>query len=247
MKARLLSNLTLRKALVALVVVGGALGASVVYAQAAKVTTTYRTAQVTYGTISQTIGMAGNLAPVSQANLNFASSGTVALVEVQVGQTVAAGATLAALDNTLLSAQVVQAQATLSSAESKLAQDEAGGATTQSITSAENSVAGAQVSVNNAITSYDDTVAIHAQAVLEEVRTARTARPLPGYKPDRLSAPRRTPPNACVNTPAHGLSRGPGKRVGDRAGREALEGAGEGGWRGNEQVDGQAKALAAGV
>jgi hypothetical protein len=42
-KTRLLRNLTLRKALVALVMVTGVLGTTVVYAQAAKVTTTYRT------------------------------------------------------------------------------------------------------------------------------------------------------------------------------------------------------------
>src|SRR2546428_12575693 len=109
-------KLTLRKVLVTLVVLTTALGGTIVYAQAAKPTTTYRTAQVTYGTITQSIGMAGNLQPVSEADLNFASSGTVQSVSVQVGQTVAAGTTLAALDPTLLSAQVLQAEASLASA-----------------------------------------------------------------------------------------------------------------------------------
>jgi multidrug efflux pump subunit AcrA (membrane-fusion protein) len=161
---RSLRNLTLRKGLVALVLVTGVLGTTVVYAQAAKVTTTYRTAVVTYGTISQTIGMAGNLAPVSQANLNFASAGTVASVNVQVGQSVASGTTLAALDQNLLSAQLLQAQATLASAQSKLSQDQAG-PTAQSLTSAQNSEASAQVSANNAQTSLTDTEAINAQAL----------------------------------------------------------------------------------
>src|SRR2546428_8691343 len=84
-------KLTLRKVLITLVVLTTALGGTIVYAQAAKPTTTYRTAQVTYGTITQSIGMAGNLQPVSEADLNFASSGTVQSVSVQVGQTVAAG------------------------------------------------------------------------------------------------------------------------------------------------------------
>jgi HlyD family secretion protein len=163
-KMRLLRNLTLRRALVALVIVTGVLGTTVVYAQAAKVTTTYRTAVVTYGTISQSIGMAGNLAPVSQANLNFASAGTVASSNVQVGQSVAAGTTLAALDQTLLSAQLLQAQATLASAQSKLSQDQAG-PTAQSLVSAQNSVASAQVAANNAQTNLTDTEAINAQAV----------------------------------------------------------------------------------
>ncbi|MFI5283963.1 MAG: efflux RND transporter periplasmic adaptor subunit [Candidatus Dormibacterales bacterium] len=159
-----------RRVLVVLVIVAGLLGGSIVYAQASRVTTTYRTALVTYGTITQTIGMAGNLQPVSQANLNFASSGTVQTVSVQVGQTVAAGATLAALDPTLLSAQLLQAQATLASAQAKLAQDQAG-PSASSLASGQNAVASAQVSVNNAQTSYNDAVAINAPAVAAATTT----------------------------------------------------------------------------
>ena len=66
------------------------LGGTLVYAQAGKVTTTYRTALVTYGTITQSIGMAGNLTPTSEADLNFAAAGTVQTVYVQVGQSVVA-------------------------------------------------------------------------------------------------------------------------------------------------------------
>jgi multidrug efflux pump subunit AcrA (membrane-fusion protein) len=164
MRNLLLTNLLRRRVLVALVLVTGILGATVVYAQAAKVTTTYRTATVTYGTITQTIGMAGNLAPATEADLNFASSGTVQTVYVEVGQSVAIGTPLASLDTTLLSAQLQQAQATLSSAYSKLAQDKAG-PTTQSLTSAENAVSAGLVAYTNATTSLGDTKAINAQSV----------------------------------------------------------------------------------
>jgi multidrug efflux pump subunit AcrA (membrane-fusion protein) len=140
------------------------LGGSIVYAQAGKSTTTYRTALVTYGTITQTIGMAGNLAPVSEADLNFPAAGTVQLVEVSVGQTVDVGDLLASLDPTILAAQLSQAQATLASARSKLAQD-AAGPTAQSLASATSPVAAAQVSLNNARTSLLDTEAINAQSV----------------------------------------------------------------------------------
>src|SRR2546428_7551102 len=121
-------KLTLRKVLITLVVLTTALGGTIVYAQAAKPTTTYRTAQVTYGTITQSLGMAGNLQPVSEADLNFASSGTVQSVSVQVGQTVAAGATLAAPDPTPPSAHVLPAQASLASAPAQLRPDQAGAA-----------------------------------------------------------------------------------------------------------------------
>ncbi|GAC1471978.1 MAG: efflux RND transporter periplasmic adaptor subunit [Candidatus Dormibacteraceae bacterium] len=163
-RERLLGSLLRRKVLVALVLVAAALGSITVYTQAAKTTTTYRTALVTYGTITQTIGMAGNLAPVSEADLNFASAGTVQTVYVQLGQQVGIGASLATLDSSLLSAQLQQAQATLASAQAKRSQDLAG-ATPQNLTSAQNSVNSAQVSVNNAQTSLADTQAINAQSV----------------------------------------------------------------------------------
>ena len=164
MRERWLGNLMRRKVLVALVLVAAALGSTIVYTQASKATTTYRTAVVTYGTITQTIGMAGNLTPVAEADLNFVSSGTVQTVYVQVGQSVGIGAPLATLDSTQLSAQLQQAQATLASAQAKRSQDLAG-PTTQNLTSAQNSVASAQVSVNNAQTSLADTQAINAQSV----------------------------------------------------------------------------------
>jgi multidrug efflux pump subunit AcrA (membrane-fusion protein) len=164
MRARLASNLLKRRVLVALVLVFTILGATAVYAQAGKSTTTYRTALVTYGTITQTIGMAGNLAPVAEADLNFPASGTVQLVEVSVGQTVTKGDLLATLDSIVLAAQLSQAQATLASARSKLAQDQAG-PTSQNLTSAKNQIGSAQVSVNSATTSLADTKAINALAV----------------------------------------------------------------------------------
>lgn len=164
MRDRLLSNLLKRRVLVILVLVFAVLGGSVVYAQAGRITTTYRTAVVTYGTITQTIGMAGNLAPVTEADLNFPAAGTVQSVEASVGQTVVKGELLAALDPTVLAAQLSQAQATLSSARSKLAQDQAG-PNAQNLASAKNPVAAAQVGVNNAVTALSDTEAINAQSV----------------------------------------------------------------------------------
>ena len=78
-------NLLRRRVLLGLVLGTAVLGGTLVYAQAGKATTSYRTALVTYGTITQSIGMAGNLAPTSEADLNFASTGTVQAVYVQVG------------------------------------------------------------------------------------------------------------------------------------------------------------------
>jgi len=159
-----ISNLLKRRVLAALIVVVAVLGATAMYVQAGKVTTSYRLSPVVYGTITQTIGMAGNLAPVTQADLNFAASGTVQSVHATVGMTVVKGEELAAQDSTLLSAQLSQAKANLASALAKLTQDEAG-PTAQNLAQAQNPVAQAEVSVNSAATSLADTKAINAQSV----------------------------------------------------------------------------------
>ena len=49
------------------------------------------TVPVTTGTIQQTVASSGTIEPASQANLNFAVSGTVTAVDVKAGQTVTAG------------------------------------------------------------------------------------------------------------------------------------------------------------
>ncbi|MEA2644583.1 MAG: HlyD family secretion protein, partial [Chloroflexota bacterium] len=117
-----------------------------------------------YGTITQTIGMAGNIAPVTESDLNFAAAGTVLSVAATVGETVVKGEELAAQDSTLLAAQLAQAKATLAAAQAKVAQDQAG-PTAHNLAPAQNQVGSAQVSVNSATTSLADTKAINAQSV----------------------------------------------------------------------------------
>src|ERR1700688_479340 len=93
-----LASLLRRRVLAALVIVTAILGGTIVYAQASKVTTTYRTALVTYGTLTQSISIAGHLTPVNEADLTFVSAGTVQPVAVQVGHPVAAGKARVTLD-----------------------------------------------------------------------------------------------------------------------------------------------------
>ena len=85
----------------------------------------YRTAVVGTGTVVATLDSVGTITPVNQANLNFNVSGTVSAVDVSVGQTVAAGQTLASLDVAALNATVVSAQAALATAQATLASAEA--------------------------------------------------------------------------------------------------------------------------
>src|SRR5258708_7704858 len=115
-----LRNLLRRRVLAALVLGTAVLGGTIVYAQASRVTTTYRTALVTYATITQSIGMAGNLTPVNEADLNFASAGTVQNLYVQVGQT--DGASTAKAPGPAGGGGVHTAQSTLPTREAAAAQ-----------------------------------------------------------------------------------------------------------------------------
>ena len=116
------------------------------------------TVPVTTGTIQQTVASSGTLEPASQANLNFAVSGTVTAVNVKAGQTVTAGEVLATVDTTALTEEVSAAQAQLTSAEDRLSSDEAATSPSQStidtdeasVTSAESSLSTAQTNLNDA-------------------------------------------------------------------------------------------------
>lgn len=113
------------------------------------------TVPVTTGTIQQTVTSSGTIEPASQANLNFAVSGTVTAVDVKAGQTVTAGQTLATVDTTALSEQVNAAQAQLSAANDRLASDEANGASTSQIDSDQSSVTSAESSLSTAQTNLN--------------------------------------------------------------------------------------------
>ncbi len=81
---------------------------------------TLRTTTVQRGTVLQTVSASGNLEPVNQAGLNFASSGTVTAVDVAVGQHVAAGQVLATIDPTAAKSQLETAEANLAGAQQNL-------------------------------------------------------------------------------------------------------------------------------
>ena len=114
------------------------------------------TVPVTTGTIQQTITSSGTIEPASQANLNFAVSGTVTAVDVRAGQTVAAGQVLATVGTTALSEEVSAAQAQLTAANDRLASDQAAGASTSQIDSDEASMTSAESSLSTAQTNLND-------------------------------------------------------------------------------------------
>ena len=136
---------------------GAAPLAHVGFVHAGGLSITTVTVPVTTGTIQQTVASSGTLEPASQANLNFAVSGTVTAVNVKAGQTVTAGEVLATVDTTALTEEVNTAQAQLTSAEDRLSSDEAATSPSQStIDSDEASVTSAESSLSTAQTNLDD-------------------------------------------------------------------------------------------
>ncbi len=81
-------------------------------AQRAAEAAALRTEVVSTGDILSTVSATGSIAPEAQVNLSFATTGTVAEVLVDVGDTVKKGQVLARLDTTNLELAVAQAEQT---------------------------------------------------------------------------------------------------------------------------------------
>ncbi len=103
----------------------------------------YVTTAAGTGTVEQTVSATSTIEAVNQADLDFATSGQIASVNVAVGQSVAAGAVLATLNPASLQAMVAEDEAAVANDESKLSTDESGG----SLASAQQALSTAQQQV----------------------------------------------------------------------------------------------------
>lgn len=103
----------------AVVVAGGGVGGWLLTHQTAAAATSTLVA-ATSGTQRQTVTATGTLAPTRKATLSFAVPGTVTSVNVEVGQKVTKGQTLAKVDNSSLEIAVDSAKATVTSAQDQL-------------------------------------------------------------------------------------------------------------------------------
>lgn len=111
------------------------------------------TATVQQGQVTSSVTATGNLQPLSESSPDFAVSGTVASVNVALGQTVTAGQLLGTIDSTPLSAALATAQtalnddeAILADAQTALADAQSGTTTTASRTSTSSGASGQSVS-----------------------------------------------------------------------------------------------------
>jgi multidrug efflux pump subunit AcrA (membrane-fusion protein) len=104
----------------AVVVAAGGVGGWLLTHQTKAAAATSTLVAVTSGTVRQTVTATGTLAPTHQATLSFAVSGTVTAVDVEVGQKVSKGQTLATVDDSALEITVASATATVTSAQDQL-------------------------------------------------------------------------------------------------------------------------------
>lgn len=121
--------------------------------QAASAQSAPRTATVERGSLVALVNAAGTVEATSQVNLAFGTSGRVTELDVAPGDKVKAGQTLAKLDTTDLELAVKQAQVSLDTANTQLAQTEAG-PTPADLASAQTAVANAYAAYQAAQDKY---------------------------------------------------------------------------------------------
>lgn len=110
---------------------------------------------VRYGEILEQVSATGTVAPASQIDLGFTSSGRVTVLPVKTGDRVTAGQLLISLDTSDLNFQAQSYQAALEIAQAKLAQLLAG-SSAEDIALAETTVVNAQKSLDDAKKSLTD-------------------------------------------------------------------------------------------
>jgi HlyD family secretion protein len=109
------------------------------------------------GTVSSAISGTGTLVPVAQQNVGFSEAGTLAQINVKVGDKVTKGQTLARLDTTTLQQALDQANNGLTTAQANLNNSVNSNQITQlqhSLSAAQQSLSDTQASVN--LTSQQD-------------------------------------------------------------------------------------------
>ncbi|MDA8330789.1 MAG: efflux RND transporter periplasmic adaptor subunit [Candidatus Dormibacteraeota bacterium] len=154
-----------KRALALLGLVAALAAGGVVYARTRPVQSPFVTATARYGTVTDTVVVAGTLQPVNSWSLSFPAPGVVATVDVTPGQMVTAGELLATLDSATLQAQLTQAEANLTIAEAKLSLAEAASSVS----------APAQIAIDQAEVTIAQTAVTAAQAAVSSTHLTAPA------------------------------------------------------------------------
>jgi multidrug efflux pump subunit AcrA (membrane-fusion protein) len=128
---------------------------------------TFVTGVAQRGTVDQALTLTGTIEPVDQADIDFPVAGTVATVNVAVGERVTAGSLLATLQTAPLTAELDKAESTLLSDQARLSTAESPPATTSAGSAASPSGTGAstgsaQVSTAETQLSAEERIAAQA-------------------------------------------------------------------------------------
>lgn len=133
--------------------------------------------------IKQTVVATGTVTSQADLDLGFKDSGTIAAVNVSVGQAVHQGQVLMSLDQSAASAAVNQAKANLLSAQASYDKT-VNGDSSQEIAVQQAAVNSSQVAVQNAQTAYQNTLTQQQTAVQNaqnaEINAGLAATPSPG-------------------------------------------------------------------
>jgi HlyD family secretion protein len=128
---------------------------------------TQSTAVVSRGSIEELVSATGNVQAERQAVLAFETSGRIAEVLVNVGETVEAGDLLARLDTDSLDWQIARAQASLDTAQARFEQAQT--------PASEEELASAQAALDSALSNYERTKEGASQEELSSARAALTS------------------------------------------------------------------------
>jgi len=137
---------------------------------------TYETVTVTRGDISATVSATGAVLPEREVGLAFSATGTIALVNVEVGQEVDAGEVLASLDTTDLELAVRQAEIGLAQAQAQLRQLQEDpnpvdlAAAQAAVDSAQGNLSSARASYQQTLKGPDSDTLAAAQAQVDQAK-----------------------------------------------------------------------------
>lgn len=163
----------------ALVVIGGGIATYLVVnpiSSSAETEATQLTGTVQQGTVSSTISASGSVAAVREVAVSFGASGTIASVDVAVGDTVAAGQQLGTLGTSSLQSSVTSASTALTRAKAELSEAKTALAAAQAAeTAAADPVGGAASGSGTQSVSQAKSAVTSAQDKVAEATTALTA------------------------------------------------------------------------
>lgn len=104
--------------IILIIVIAGAIGGYFYYAK--KPASKYEFTEVARGAVTQTVSVTGNVQPAQKVDLAFEKSGKIIKAPVRVGDKVKAGQTLAAIENSDVAAQLLQAKAGVQAQQANL-------------------------------------------------------------------------------------------------------------------------------